>query len=305
MSHHAYDLRAHSLTIESQSLGLAKRLFVYIPPDLAGQRVPSLYLLRGHEREWINGHEDATRGGTTIIDVYERLRAAGTIGPMVLVFPGLSSDDNHVPGLIVNMRAPELVSHTAGIGRGQFADYFYNELIPFVDANAPTIASGRHRGIAGFSLGGAMAIKAAAERPDLFSSAGAYDGTFLYATRDGQGIKASDRVIQRPMFDAAFGRPRDMEFIASQNAANLILRAQPHHLRHISWIVGYGPRSAEPWQSNYYRGEHLVRCLRARGLPNKLHPGAWPDGMHTWQIADAFMAATLPHHDTALRVNGA
>lgn len=294
-----YDTRVQQIDLSSHALGLTKRFYVYTPPDLApGERAPALYLLRGHEREWLNRHEDQSRGETNVIDVYERLRQAGAVGPLVLVFPGLSSDDNRIPGMIVNMRAPQLAADAPGIGQGQFADYFYEELVPYVDAHFPT--SGR-RGLAGFSLGGAMAVRAAAQRPDLFASAGSYDGTFLYAVEGGRRVRGSDRVIQNPMFDPAYGAPRDMSFVADTNGPNLVLQAAPETLAQITWIVGYGPRRAEPWQANYYRGVHLLRCLRARGLANALPRGDLPDGDHTWRTADAFMVQTLPLHDRALR----
>lgn len=294
-----YDHRVQYVSISSRALGIMKSLYVYVPPDIAdSQRVPSLYFLRGHEREWINKHEDGTRGDTNVIDVYERLRAAGRIEPLVLVFPGLSSDDNRVPGLLINMRAPNL-TEAAGIGTGQIQDYFFEELLPFVDTHFPTLNDGKRRGITGFSIGGAMAVKAAAQRPDLFCTAGAYDGTFLYAVNGGRQVRLSDLVIHNPMFDPAYNVPRDTAFIASNNAPNLV-RRHPSALEHITWLIGYGPRNAEPWQANFYRGEHMVRCLRAYGLKNSFARGSLADGNHSWHTNDMFTEETLPMHAAAL-----
>lgn len=293
-----YDGRVQHVTIASAALGLEKSFYVYLPPDLApGARVPTLYLLRGHEREWVNPAEDATRGGLNAVDVYGRLRASGTIGPLVLVFPGLASADNTVPSVLTNMCAAEQAAHVAGIGTGRFADYFYNDLIPHVEAQYPT--NGR-RGLIGFSLGGAMAIKAAAERPDLFVTASAYDGTFLYARDAGRGVRSDDAVIFNPMFDAAFGVPRDFAHLAANSPANLILRADHAALARVTWMIGFGPRSAEPWHSNYYRGMHLLRCLRARNIANTIDPAALAQRDHTWRTADAFLALTLPIHSQRL-----
>jgi dienelactone hydrolase len=297
-----YDRRTLHVTFPSPALGIHKSFYIFVPPDLPeGQHAPALYLLRGHEREWINTREDTTRGGKNIIDVYERLRADGTIGPLILVFPGLTSDDNRVPGLLVNMRAPQLAGAVSGLGSGQFEDYFFQDLIGYVDASFPTVADGRGRGIAGFSLGGAMAIKAAAQRPDLFATAGAYDGTFLYAVDRGRRVRVSDAVIRNPMFDPAYNVPRDMRFIAANNAANLIMRGDASALGRTTWMIGYGPKHREPWHANFYRGEHLVGCLRARGLDSAVPFEAFPDGDHTWRTADAFMALTLPLHERVLR----
>lgn len=294
----AYDPRARLVTFFSAALGIFKRFYVYIPPGLQpDQRIPALYFLRGHEREWVNPHEDTTRGGTNVIDIYERLRAEGAVGPLLLVFPNVASDDNHVPGLLVNFLAPQRAD-APGIGSGRFADYFFDDLIGYVDAQFPVLAG--RRGIAGFSLGGAMAIKAAAQRPDLFVSASAYDGTFLYAVDRGRRVRRADPVIHNPLFDAAYDVPRNTRFIAANSAGNLILRGDAAALGRITWMIGYGPEHREPWHANFYRGEHLVQCLNTRGLANALPHSAFPDGDHTWRTADAFSALTLPLHDRAL-----
>ena len=96
-----YDRRAQVVTSYSPTLGVAKRLHIYLPPGYAEshQRYPVVYLLRGHEREWLNIEEDTSRHGLNVIDVYERLFQAGQVGPLILVMPGLTSDDETAHGL--------------------------------------------------------------------------------------------------------------------------------------------------------------------------------------------------------------
>jgi hypothetical protein len=300
-----YDQRARPVSIFSAALGIYKSFYVYTPPDLLpGERAPAIYFLRGHEREWVNPREDPSRGGTNVIDVYERLRAAGAVGPLVLVFPGLASDDNRVPSVLANMRAPGRAEGAHGVGSGRFADYFFDDLLPYVDAHFPTLAAPARRGVIGFSLGGAMAVKAAAQRPDLFATAGAYDGTFLYAVDRGRRVRRNDPVIRNPMFDAVWDVPRDTRFVAHNSPANLILRGDTGALSSVTWVIGYGPEHREPWHANFYRGEHLVRCLVARGITPAMPHTQFGDGDHTWRTADTFVEHTLPLHDRALRNQG-
>jgi hypothetical protein len=135
-----YDPRARHVTFFSPALGISRSFFIYIPPDVDERcPAPAIYLLRGHEREWINPFEDRSRDGRNVIDVYEDLRAAGRVGPLALVFPGTSSDDNRIPGMLVNMRAPHLANGATGIGSGRFADFFFDDLIPYVDRHFPVI----------------------------------------------------------------------------------------------------------------------------------------------------------------------
>lgn len=297
----AVDQRARPVRISSRALGAAKSLYVYLPPEYAAEprrRFPTLYLLRGHEREWVNPREDESRGGRTAIDVYEGLRAAGAIGPLILVMPGLASDDNAVPGMLTDFRSPELAAAAAGVGSGRFQRYFFDELIPHIDRSFRTAPAAR--AVAGFSLGGYMAVKAAALRPELFASVGAFDGSFPYGADGGTAARPGDGLFAPPMFDAPLGRPRDPGRLADNSPVCLLMRADPAALRRITWVIQYGPEQLEPWGSNFYRGEHLLRALRALGIANAAPVAAVPDGSHTWQAADRHLEQTLPIHWAAL-----
>lgn len=299
MIDHPYDQRARLIRIPSAALGLAKPCYIYLPPEHGepGRRLPTLYLLRGHEREWVNPREDASRGEATVIDAYERLRAAGAIGPMILAMPGLASDDNAVPSALADMAEPQRAS-SPGIGLGAFRRYFFDELIPYIDRTFA--AAPGARAIAGFSLGGLMAVVAAALHPERFASVGCFDGTILYASDAGRAARASDTVLANPMFDPALGAPRRPDALDAINPVALLLRADRAALRRLAWAVQYGPEEIEPWGSNFYRGEYLLRALGALGIANAAPLAALPDGRHTWQAADRHIEQTLPIHWRAL-----
>ncbi|GAB4424812.1 MAG: alpha/beta hydrolase-fold protein [Chloroflexi bacterium OHK40] len=298
---HSFDRRARPLQLYSHVLGVPRRLFVYLPPEYTAfpqRRFPTLLLLRGHEREWVNPREDESRGGTTVIDVYERLRSAGTVGPLILVMPGLASDDNTVPGMLTDFRSPERAAAVAGVGSGLFQRYFFEELLPFVDLRLRTLPTAR--AVAGFSLGGYMAVKAAALHPELFASVGAFDASIPYTTDGGRRARPGDSLFAPPMFDAPFGLPRDEAHLTANNPVALLMRADPAAIRRLTWIVQYGPEQLEPWGSNFYRGEFLLRALRTLGVENAAPLAAPPDSQHTWQSADRHIEQTLPIHWRAL-----
>ena len=301
------DPRVRRVTVRSRALGVLKSFYVSLPPGYHSvtnmtRRYPALYLFRGHEHEWVHRWQDKSRHGRTVIDVYRDLLAEGKVGPMILVFPGISSDDNRVPGLLVNFLRPDLAHKEPGVGLGRFEDYFFQELIPTVDSRFRTVADRTGRAVDGFSLGGFQSIKAAAQHPDLFCSAGSFDGTFLYATQGGKYVKRSDRVLNNPIFTPAFGGPPDIEFVASISPANLLLRGAREELADVQWMVRSGPQSAEPWQSNYYRGQHVIEILNRRNLDNAV-PGVIPGAVHSWAWADRHIRDTLPLHWRAFKLD--
>lgn len=324
-----YDPRAQRVQLLSRALGIRKTFFIYVPPDAAAhpaERYPVLYLFRGHEREWVNPAEDMSRGNRNVIDVYEELVAAGAIGPMVLVFPGISSNDNVYSGMLINMIDPEKTHGARGVGSGRFEDYFLQDLIPFINANYPVLPGAAHRGVDGFSLGGFMAVKIATQHPDWFATVGAYDGLFFYAgvisnvvtstlgvtltaplsnplvTNDTTsvrlGISLDDRSFQNGLFDPVFGSPRNIQFAVANNPANLLLNTPADAFEHLHWFIEYGPESREPHDSNFYRGQYFINLLARMGLVND--GGAIANGRHTWAQADQHLARTLPKHYAVL-----
>lgn len=294
------DPRAQPVTLSSQALGIRKRFFVYAPPghNPHQERLPVLYLFRSHETEWINPCQDPTRGNRTVIDVYEEVFRAGKVGRMILVFPGISSNDNSIPGMLTNFKAPV---RKAGIGTGRFEDYFMYELMPYVEKHFG--AYGAARGTDGFSLGGFLAVKIAAQYPDHFQSAGAFDGTFFFDDPDDpHSIATTDQAFRNSMFDPAFGAgdQRDLRYAAANNPCNLVRNGYGHALRHITWLIEYGPERAEPDDSNFYRGERLRKLLARKWVYNRGR-GELKNASHTWYWADEHMRYTLPFHWRALR----
>ena len=292
-----FDSRAHKITLASTVLGVTKEFYVYTPPGYGlqnGWRYPAVYLFRGHEKEWVNKNEDPTRGGRNVIDVYEDLLDKGEVGPMLLVFPGISSDNNAVSGMLTNFRMPELTGE-AGVGTGRFEDYFKDELVPYVDSHYQTVADRTGRGVDGFSLGGYMSAKIAAKYSAMFRTVGLFDGTHFYADSSCQNVdELRDQTYRNDMFDPVFGEPRDNAYAAQNNGPNLVCNSTPEQMQNLYWMVQYGPVTSEPNNANFLRGEHLMEKLTAKGVTN--HVPNVLEGGHNWNTADEHMRQTLPLH---------
>jgi enterochelin esterase-like enzyme len=296
-----YDKRAQKVHFDNTVLGVPKEFYIYTPADYSlrpGLSYPVVYLFRGHETEWINKNQDSNRGGKNVIDVYEGLRASGQVGPMILVFPGISSDDDSVSGMVTNFKAPELTS-APGIGNGRFEDYLLQDVMGYVDTHYRAVAAKGGRGVDGFSLGGFMSAKIAAQHPELFRSAGVFDGTHFYSRIDCSMVDLADQTFLDAMFDPVFGNPRDTAYAALNNGPSLVCNSTPELMQSIHWFVQYGPLSREPNDSNYLRGDHLASKLAAQGVTNEITPVL--DGGHNWGTADQHMQQTLPLHWSALK----
>jgi hypothetical protein len=146
------ELQNHYSTI----LATQKYFNIFLPAgyDQETSRFPVVYLFRGHEREWANPTEDASRQGN-IKTVADRLYARGSIGKMILVMPGLSA-----PGTPAEF------------------SYVVDELIPYVDSRFRTIGIRQERGMDGFSYGGYDMLELLWRSPERFITAGAYDGSY-------------------------------------------------------------------------------------------------------------------------------
>ncbi|MBC8043319.1 MAG: hypothetical protein IAF08_07720 [Rhizobacter sp.] len=287
----------------SKSLGLKKNYNIYLPAGYRESidRYPVVYFLRGHEREWFNPSEDASRQGRTLKDVADSLIASGITGKMILVAPSTASDDNQVPALGVNFLRPDLTV-AAGIGTGKFEDYLAKDLIGEIDKTYRTIPGRRHRGIDGFSLGGYTAVMMGVKHPELFSSVGSYDGTQMWQDlRDPRRPELpapNDLTWLNTMFDAAFDSARNIAYMNRYNAANLILAASKLKLAAIRNVQFHIHAAAfDGDKGNIDRNRHIVEILAEKNISNSFTDiKLTPTATHDWFHANLHAAESLQKH---------
>jgi enterochelin esterase-like enzyme len=141
--------------IESKVLGYEQELGVYLPPGYAtsGLAYPVMYLFHG-----ASGTDRCFFGLQPCYihhfdGIAESLVAQGRITPMIMVAP-------NTPGWIY-----------AG---NSWANYFIQDIMPFVEQTYRVLRSREYRGLLGPSKGGSDVIQLVFMRPDLFSVMGAH-----------------------------------------------------------------------------------------------------------------------------------
>jgi S-formylglutathione hydrolase FrmB len=293
--------RIDLVTINSQVLAINKNFNIYLPVgyDSSNQRYPVVYFFRGHEREWVNRNEDGSRLGRNIQDIADLLYQNGDIGEMILVMPGVTSSDNTVHGLGINMVNVGLAGGSPGLGTGQFEDYLLNELIPYVDTHFRTLPTRTQRATDGFSLGGFTSMMMATKHPDLFISAGSYDGTLMWLDFDDLRSPGTwdDFWLTTAFADPAFGFPRDTTVMFSYNSSNLLFYADTTNLLLIQDIQFLIHTVGAVHGGNSDLAQHFVNLLNGHGIQNSFADiRLAPIAIHNWWYADEHALTTLPLH---------
>jgi S-formylglutathione hydrolase FrmB len=159
--------RVTDIVLNSTSLPGQSHVNVLVPPGFdssGGTRYPVLYLLHGaaaHYNDWVvNGNAEH------FIDLATQ---TNNLPPFITVMP-----EGEVWGFYTDWYGTDPSGAPSPLPA--WASYHINELIPWIDANFPTIADRNHRGIAGLSMGGFGAVSYAARFPDLFASAASFSG---------------------------------------------------------------------------------------------------------------------------------
>jgi S-formylglutathione hydrolase FrmB len=153
--------------------GTARPGYIYLPPGFTRtKRYPVVYLLHG-----MPGSPSEFLDGTEIAQFADNAIAAGAVRPFVAVMPAAGTRRRYN-------------GEWAGSWEGALVD----NVVPWVDANLPTVAAPRGRVIAGLSAGGYGAVDIALRHPDLFGAAESWSGYF-HPLRDGPFRHATAAVL--------------------------------------------------------------------------------------------------------------
>jgi enterochelin esterase family protein len=293
-------------TFWSQSLGIRKRVMIWLPPSYAAQpqkRYPVAYYLhgaQGDETNWLN----LGRLGSTL----DSLASAG-VPEMIVVMPdgddGFYTTWNFLgdwPGCRRSRPPNAEPADSYCVPWPHYDDYIARDLVAFIDREYRTLPDRRHRALAGLSMGGYGAMALALSYPEVFSAAASISGVIAPSLGGGRSsvprgrfdldsLRASYALWLWPLVQPAFGKDsvawaaRDPASIASR-----LLKRRPDMMPAL--FVDCGSEDPFLIQSQAFRD-----ALRASGgqLVYEEHAGghSWDYWRHRAGHTTAWLAARL------------
>jgi enterochelin esterase-like enzyme len=247
-----------NLTLPSKILKGDRKYAVYLPPDYqTSQRsYPVLYLLHGagdDQTGWVQFGE--------VLNIADKAINAGLATPMIIIMPDANTGQR---GYFNNLK-----------NDWRYEDFFFEELMPYVEKAYRIKSEKRFRAVAGLSMGGGGSFMYALRHPELFSSAcplSAYIGPLTvadmktYLERSNQ--KGTDAEVE-----AYFNR---------HNAISLVNDIKDDQKKAVRWYIDCGD------DDFLYEGNALIHvAMKKKEIPHEFRVR---DGAHTW----TYWRASLP-----------
>lgn len=239
-----------NLSMNSSILKMERKFAIYLPPDYetSERSYPVLYLLHGagdDQTGWVQFGE--------VLNITDKGIREGTATPMIIVMPDANTGQR---GYFNNLA-----------GDWRYEDFFFEELMPFVEKKYRIKAEKRFRAIAGLSMGGGGSFMYALHHPELFSSAcplSAYIGPLsleqFKAGMDRQNIKYDNQKAQT--------------YFENHNTLSLIEKGSVDKIKSVRWFIDCGD------DDFLYEGNSLTHiAMRKKEIP---HEYRVRQGGHTW-----------------------
>ena len=205
-----------NLKMESKILKMERKFAVYLPPDYetSSRSYPVLYLLHGlgdDQTGWIQYGEVKKIADNSIKN--------GDATPMIIVMPDANT------GRVGYFNIPSQ--------RWMYEDFFFEELMPYVESKYRIKSGKRFRAISGLSMGGGGTLTYALHRPDLFSAAAP-----LSAGTGSTDVEESLERIKR--YGIEFTREEMKNLLENNHPLNLIKKMKLSDINSIRWYIDCG-----------------------------------------------------------------
>jgi len=239
-----------NLKMKSEILDMERNYAVYLPPDYetSSRSYPVLYLLHGlgdDQTGWIQFGEVKKIADDSILN--------GNATPMIIIMPDADT------GVIGYFNIPSR--------NWMYEDFFFEELMPYVESKYRIKSNKRFRAISGLSMGGGGTITYALHRPDLFSAAAPLSAA--------TGSLDIDKSIQRlNSFGFKYNRDEVRSLLKSNHPLELIDDIPLNKLNSVRWFIDCGD------DDYLYEDNSLLHiAFSDRGIN---HEYRVRDGAHNW-----------------------
>jgi enterochelin esterase-like enzyme len=240
-----------NLSMESKILKMERKYAIYLPPcyETSQRSYPVLYLLHGSgddQSGWVQFGE--------VLHIADKAIREGTATPMIIVMPDADTGQRGYTNDVT--------------GEWRYEDFFFEELMPFVEKTYRIRAQKRYRAVAGLSMGGGGTFYYALHRPDLFSSA-----CPLSASAGPLNRAEMDSYMQRRGMKGATKEQIDAWY-AKYSVLDAIRNMPDDQKKAVRWFIDCGD------DDFLYEGNALVHIeMRKKEIP---HEYRVRQGGHTW-----------------------
>ncbi len=241
-----------NMSMPSEILGSERKYAVYLPPcyETSQRSYPVLYLLHGagdDQSGWVQFGE--------VLHITDKAISEGKATPMIIIMPDANTGQR---GYFNDIS-----------GEWRYEDFFFDELIPYVENRYRIRSEKRYRAVAGLSMGGGGTFMYALRRPDMFSSAAplsAYTGPLsLEDALERFSFAGNTRGVSKEVLK---------DYYENHNALSLINNWPEENKRSVRWYIDCGD------DDFLFEGNSLVHiAMRKNDIP---HEFRIRDGGHTW-----------------------
>ncbi|HVX51401.1 MAG TPA: alpha/beta hydrolase-fold protein [Chitinophagaceae bacterium] len=247
-----------NLSMKSKILNMDRKYAIYLPPgyETSERSYPVLYLLHGagdDQTGWVQFGE--------VQRIADEAIANGTATAMIIVMPDANTGKRGYSNDIT--------------GKWRYEDFFFQELMPYIEKTYRIKAEKRYRAVSGLSMGGGGTFIYALHHPELFSSA-----CPLSAATGPASVEDLKSRLQKD--NPGLPDSTIVNYFNDQNVVSLVNNMPDSLKKSVRWFIDDGD------DDFLYEGNCLVHiAMRKKGIP---HEFRIRDGGHTW----TYWRASLP-----------
>jgi enterochelin esterase-like enzyme len=240
-----------NLTVKSKILNMDRKFAIYLPPDYESSHrsYPVLYLLHGggdDQTGWVQFGE--------VLTIADKAIKEGQATAMIIVMPDANTGKR---GYFNDIG-----------GQFKYEDFFFQELMPYVEKTYRIKGEKRYRAVSGLSMGGGGSFMYALHHPELFSAACPLSASTGPLTLE--DARKNYRANYPSLSDTTISSYYDRH-----NALSLINNMHDSLKRSVRWYIDCGD------DDFLFEGNSLVHiAMKKKNIP---HEFRIRDGGHSWE----------------------